>query len=225
MHPINKTNFGAKAGKLAVTFYNGSSVITGWVLAQVGTLRYKVTDGTNVVIATLCQNANDLTALLSGTGPNAANQGSLCTIQLTPYGGSVEHVSKLNSVTAVTLEGSHVTWALGVTATAAGAGTIGLVVDSAPTVANAIPNQTATVAAAWSYVVPANTFADLNGDTLTLSATLGNGSALPGYIVFTPSTSTFSKAAAAGSAGTIALKVIASDGTLTGSSTFNLTLS
>ena len=49
-----------------------------------------------------------------------------------------------------------------------------------PTVANAIPDQTATVNTSFSYAFPANTFSDADsGDTLTYTATQGDGGALP----------------------------------------------
>lgn len=225
MHPIDKRNFGAKAGKLAVKFYDGSSVRTGWVLAQVGTLKYKVTDGTTTKFARLAQTSTELTALTAGTGPDSALRASLCTIECTPFGGSTENVKKLMMARAITIQGSSFSWKLGTSATATGQGDITLRANVAPTVANAIPDATATVAAAWTYTFPTNTFADLNGDTLTYTSTKGDNSALPGYIVFTPATRTFTKAATAGSTGTITIKVTASDGTNTVSDTFDLVIS
>jgi hypothetical protein len=225
MHPLNKKNFGAKAGKLAVKFYDGSSIKTGWVLAQVGSVRYKVTDGTTTKIARLCQTTAEVTALTAGTGPAASLRATLCTIEITPYGGSVENIRKMSTFRVFTVQGSHVVWKLGTTATAAGHGTIAIVANAAPVVANVIPNQTATVAGAFSFQFAANTFSDLNKDTLTYTSTLGDNSALPGWLVFTPATRTFTKAAAAGTAGAITVKVVASDGTLTASNTFTLTVS
>lgn len=225
MHPINNKNFGAKAGKLAVKFYDGSSVKTGWILAQVGSSRYKVTDGTTTKIVTLAQSTTQVTALTAGTGPDASMRASLGTIEITPHGGSLENVKKLTQAQAVTVQGSFVTWKLGVASAAAGQGTIPTVANATPTVANAIPNQVATVAGAFSYTFPANTFADLNADTLTYTATLANDAALPAWLVFTAATRTFTKAAAAGSAGTVSVKVTASDGTASVSDTFDIVVS
>ncbi|WP_020601497.1 beta strand repeat-containing protein [Spirosoma spitsbergense] len=56
-------------------------------------------------------------------------------------------------------------------------------VNQPPVVANAIPNQTGTVGTAFSYMIPANTFTDPNGDMLTLSAT-----GLPAGLSFAGST-------------------------------------
>ncbi len=57
----------------------------------------------------------------------------------------------------------------------------GAPVNQAPTVANTIPNQVATVNQNFSYSISANTFSDPNGDALTLSiAGLPNGLNLNG---------------------------------------------
>jgi inorganic triphosphatase YgiF len=54
--------------------------------------------------------------------------------------------------------------------------------NDAPTLANAIADQAATEDQAFSFAVPANTFADVDapyGDTPTDTATLASGAALP----------------------------------------------
>ncbi len=85
--------------------------------------------------------------------------------------------------------------------------------NSAPTVANAIPDQTAAAGTAFSYAFPANTFADADsGDTLTYTATKSDNSALPSWLSFTAGTRAFSGTPAAGDAGTLSVKVTASDG-------------
>lgn len=221
MRPINKRNFGATAGRLAVSFYDGSSVRTGWVLAQVGTVRYKITDGTTTKIATLCQTTDQLTALTAGTGPAAGMRANLCTIAITPHGGSAENVRKLTQNQAFTVQGSFITWKLGVASTGAGQGTIALVSNATPTVANAIPNQTVVEGQTWTYVVPANTFADLNGDTLTYSASMANNAALVAGITFDAATRTFTGVNTLPPS-ILALRVTVSDGTATATDTFDL---
>ena len=98
--------------------------------------------------------------------------------------------------------------------------------NSIPTVANAIPNQTATVGTAFSYAFPENTFNDADsGDTLTYTATKGDGTALPSWLTFTALTRTFSGTPAAGDAGKVSIKVTAEDtngGTV--SDTFDITV-
>ncbi|QEY14522.1 tandem-95 repeat protein [Cellvibrio sp. KY-GH-1] len=84
--------------------------------------------------------------------------------------------------------------------------------NHAPTVANAIPNQTATEEALFSYTFAANTFSDQDGDTLTYTATLSNGNPLPPWLSFNAATRTFSGVPDDGDVGTISVKVTANDG-------------
>jgi Ca2+-binding RTX toxin-like protein len=81
--------------------------------------------------------------------------------------------------------------------------------------------------AAFSYAVPATAFSDPDGDTLTYSATLSNGSALPAWLVFTAATRTFSFASGAATAfigQTFTVRVTASDGQASASSNFDITI-
>ena len=65
--------------------------------------------------------------------------------------------------------------------------------NTAPTVANAIPDQAATAGTAFSYAFPANTFSDADtGDTLSYTATKTDDTALPTWLAFAASTRTFS---------------------------------
>ena len=93
-----------------------------------------------------------------------------------------------------------------------GEGSTGSASNNAPTVANAIPNQTATVGVDFSYAFPANTFADADSDTLSYTATLSDDSALPSWLGFTDGTRTFAGNPQAGDAGTLSVKVTADDG-------------
>ena len=82
-----------------------------------------------------------------------------------------------------------------------------------PTVATAIPDQSATAGTAFSYVFPANTFSDADtSDTLTYTATKADDTALPTWLSFAAGTRTFSGTPQAADAGTVAVKVTASDG-------------
>ena len=63
-------------------------------------------------------------------------------------------------------------------------GTADPATNSAPTVATEIPDQTAMSGTAFSYQVPAATFTDADGDTLTYAATLADDSALPSWLSF-----------------------------------------
>ena len=97
--------------------------------------------------------------------------------------------------------------------------------NNAPTVANEIPDRTLPVDTAFRYTFPANTFADADaGTTLTYTATRADGTALPAWLTFAPSTRTFSGNPQPGDAGTVSVKVTASDGTASVSDTFDITV-
>jgi VCBS repeat-containing protein len=85
-------------------------------------------------------------------------------------------------------------------------------VNDAPIVANAIPDQTIAEDTAFNFIVPSNTFSDVENDSLTYSASLGDGSSLPGWLSFNPGTRTFDGTPPQDFNGTISLKVTASDG-------------
>ena len=99
-------------------------------------------------------------------------------------------------------------------------------VNDAPTVANPIVDQSAPTGAAFTFTVPTNTFADVDlGDTLTYSATLANGSALPAWLSFNSTTRVFSGTPNSGDAGVANIKVTATDtGSLSASDFFDLTV-
>jgi VCBS repeat-containing protein len=97
-------------------------------------------------------------------------------------------------------------------------------VNDAPTVANAIPNQTATEDSSFNFQFAPNTFADADvGDTLIYSARLAGGGALPAWLAFDPVTRTFSGTPGNANVGTISIEVIATDGAgATATDTFDL---
>ena len=57
-------------------------------------------------------------------------------------------------------------------------------VNDAPQVLNLIPDQQAVAGGLFSYTLPADTFGDADGDSLTLSAALADGSPLPAWLSF-----------------------------------------
>ncbi|MDO9551044.1 Ig-like domain-containing protein, partial [Rhodonellum sp.] len=86
-------------------------------------------------------------------------------------------------------------------------------VNDAPTVANPIPNQNATQGAAFNFQFANNTFADVDaGTTLTYSAQLSGGGALPAWLSFDSITRTFSGTPLNANVGTVSIDVIANDG-------------
>ncbi len=98
--------------------------------------------------------------------------------------------------------------------------------NDAPTVAVAIPDQNATEGAAFLFVLPAGSFADLDaGDTLTYSASLVGGGALPTWLNFDAATQTFSGTPGNDDTGSVAVRVTATDsGLLSVSDDFDLSV-
>ena len=96
--------------------------------------------------------------------------------------------------------------------------------DNAPSVANAIADQSLPEDTAWNFQVPANTFSDADGGALTYSARLANGDPLPDWLSFDPATRTFSGTPPQDWNGTLNLSVIASDGSNSTTDSFVLSV-
>jgi Ca2+-binding RTX toxin-like protein len=96
-------------------------------------------------------------------------------------------------------------------------------INEAPVLATALADQSTTEEASVSFTLPANAFTDVDS-TLTYTAKLASGAPLPIWLSFNAATLAFSGTPPLDFNGTIALKVIASDGTLQMSDTFNLVI-
>ncbi|WP_298937193.1 tandem-95 repeat protein [uncultured Ruegeria sp.] len=94
--------------------------------------------------------------------------------------------------------------------------------NDAPVLAVALPNQSSAEDEAMSFVLPANAFTDVDGDALTLSATLAEGAALPDWLVFDAASGSFSGTPPQDFYGTLSVTVTASDGALSESGAFAL---
>ncbi|MBE5212181.1 DUF4347 domain-containing protein, partial [Pectobacterium sp. FL63-S17] len=108
--------------------------------------------------------------------------------------------------------------------------TFGLAVNdnnNPPVVSTSIADQTIAQNDNLSFSVSTGTFTDPDvGDTLTLSATLADGSALPSWLSFNPATGTFSGTPSNGDVGNLSIRVTATDGSnAAASATFALTVS
>ena len=87
--------------------------------------------------------------------------------------------------------------------------------NDAPTVAAPMADQAATEDSAFSFTVPAGSFADIDaGDTLSYAATLSSGAALPAWLAFDAATRTFSGTASNSDVGALSLRVTATDTSL-----------
>ncbi|MBW4680306.1 MAG: tandem-95 repeat protein [Microcoleus vaginatus WJT46-NPBG5] len=113
------------------------------------------------------------------------------------------------------------------TAYAATGSTVSLTVNAVndpPTLSAAISDQLAVQNTAFNFTVAENTFTDVDGDTLTYSASLENGGALPSWLSFNPTTRTFSGTPNPDDLGAVNVKVTASDGVATTSDVLTLTV-
>ncbi|NJD07541.1 MAG: hypothetical protein FIA97_13745 [Methylococcaceae bacterium] len=99
--------------------------------------------------------------------------------------------------------------------------------NDAPLVAHELLDQVGQTGRPLSFAVPADAFADPDGtDTLTLSASLAGGGALPAWLAFDPATATFHGTPPGTAAGAIELAVTATDSQgLAVSDSFSLTIS
>ena len=85
--------------------------------------------------------------------------------------------------------------------------------NQSPVLDEAIADQSANEDAAFSFAVPADAFSDPDaGDTLTYTASLQGGAALPAWLSFDPETRTFSGTPLQADVGAIDVKVTATDG-------------
>ncbi|WP_208492247.1 putative Ig domain-containing protein [aff. Roholtiella sp. LEGE 12411] len=85
-------------------------------------------------------------------------------------------------------------------------------VNDTPILGIAIADQTATEDTAFTFAIPENTFSDSDaGDTLTYTATLENGDALPTWLTFDAATRTFSGTPANNDVTALSIKVTATD--------------
>ncbi len=101
--------------------------------------------------------------------------------------------------------------------------TFGVKISSpAPQVASQTKSQTWTASQAFSLALNSNTFKDPQGQSLTYTATLANGSALPSWLTFNAATETFSGTAPDASS-SLSIKVTATDTSgCSGSETFQV---
>lgn len=82
---------------------------------------------------------------------------------------------------------------------------------NAPTVLHPLAGQNVTEDAAWTFVLPADTFAAEDGTVLSLSATLANGAALPSWLRFDAASWTFTGTPLNADVGNVVLAVTATN--------------
>ncbi len=80
-----------------------------------------------------------------------------------------------------------------------------------PTVTNPLADQTATAGEEFSFAIPEDSFTDPEGEPLTFTATLADGSPLPDWLTFDPATGALSGTPDDGDAGDLEIAVTAED--------------
>jgi|GEM_PF-1444474 len=98
-------------------------------------------------------------------------------------------------------------------------------VNDAPVLANALADRSVTLGSNLNFAFAGNTFTDVDSPSLTYTAKLANGAALPSWLSFNPATRTFSGTPTAADLGTLTVKVTASDGALSVADAFDLVIS
>ncbi|MEQ8552016.1 MAG: putative Ig domain-containing protein [Cyclobacteriaceae bacterium] len=93
-----------------------------------------------------------------------------------------------------------------------------------PVIGDGLVNQTAIATTAFSYQFSSTAFEDPNGDVLTYEVELDNGDPLPDWLSFNASTRTFSGTPSKGDANVITIEVTASDGEVTVTDDFVLSV-
>jgi glucose/arabinose dehydrogenase len=84
--------------------------------------------------------------------------------------------------------------------------------NTAPVVANPIPDQPSVANTVFSYVIPANTFTDPDNDALSFTATLSSGANLPPWLTFNGSLRSFQGTSPVGASQNVLIKVTVTDG-------------
>jgi Ca2+-binding RTX toxin-like protein len=84
--------------------------------------------------------------------------------------------------------------------------------NDAPILVTPIPDQTTNIGRTFSYTLPATAFTDVDADdTLSFSSTLSDGSPLPAWLIFDPSTTAFTGVPSLTDIGSLDIKVTATD--------------
>lgn len=94
-----------------------------------------------------------------------------------------------------------------------------LAVNDAPVLATHLADRSFDGNSQVAFAIPAGSFADVDGDQLSYSATLADGSPLPAWLSFDAAARTFSGSAPA-AGGTLDIRVAASDGSVSAADRF-----
>ncbi|MCT7950302.1 cadherin-like domain-containing protein [Ancylothrix sp. C2] len=142
--------------------------------------------------------------IFAGTGEYAGSS----IIQETISG---QYLAILRDIEAATIERSDFV-GLADSTSAATPDPTSVPTNNAPTIGTIITSQIATENSAFIFQIPANSFSDSDGDTLSYSVKLSNASNLPSWLTFDAATLTFSGTPTATDIGTLSVAVSVSDG-------------
>ena len=95
-------------------------------------------------------------------------------------------------------------------------------VNDAPAATRPIAEAVARTTRPFTLTLPADVMVDAEGAAVSYSASLASGAALPGWLRFDAGTRSFAGTPGVGDAGTLSIKLMGSDGTAVGSTTFPL---
>jgi VCBS repeat-containing protein len=165
---------------------------------------------------------------VAAPGTLAGSYGKLALAQDGSYTYSLDANAKLQALGrgATVAEHFNYTATDGIAGVASGLDVTVSGANDAPIVATPLADQDLTFNKAFSFKLPTNSFTDVDqGDALSLSATLADGSALPSWLKFDAATGTFSGSTPK-QVGSIDVRVTATDKVLaTGSTAGSLSAS
>lgn len=99
--PVNSRFFGDGPGRVGIRFHNGTGVVTGNIVKQIGLTRYVVTDGAQNYTVSLAQTTAEATNLTAG----------LATIMMYADGSDTPaYVKNLRGLRAETTAGTTMFW-------------------------------------------------------------------------------------------------------------------
>ena len=184
---------------------NGQTASSPSVTAQTATQTWKVGQAVNFTLAsnTFTDPQNE-TLIYTATQANGAALPSWLSFNVTtqtfagtPPAGNTNLSIKVTATDTSGLSASE-TFAAN------------LVAPTAPTITNQTAEQIWTIGKAVNFTLASNTFTDPQGENLTYSAKLANGSALPSWLHFNGSTDTFTGTVPNSAAG-LSIKMTATD--------------
>ena len=202
-------------GSADIPFYSPRAVNDNGVISENAELRLDVLANDD----SLAPLSLDSATLVSGDGSVTIEDGILVYSPGTAYDhlavgeqAVVNVAYQMSSVTGLSDDGL-------VTITVTGT-------NDRPTLSSPLVDQVAAEDASFQFTLPDGSFEDVDAnDILSYSATLADGSPLPGWLTFDPQSQTFSGTPANGDVGDLDIRVIVTDGSgATASDSFRLTV-